>query len=85
MSIAAIYGDGLINLSGMTLTAAMISMAVFGAIAMYIAQACSACSNCVRPNHYWNAPSARQATPSCRVSRAGTGSGVSGSGLVQSP
>ncbi|RMN86341.1 Ethanolamine permease protein [Pseudomonas cannabina] len=36
IGIAAIYSDGLINLSGMTLTAAMITMAVFGAIVMYI-------------------------------------------------
>ncbi|MFW8120641.1 ethanolamine permease, partial [Klebsiella pneumoniae] len=34
--IAAIYSDGLINLQGMTLTAAMITMAVFGAIVMYL-------------------------------------------------
>ena len=36
VGIAAIYSDGLINLGGMTLTAAMITMAVFGAIVMYI-------------------------------------------------
>ena len=36
IGIAAIYSDGLINLQGMTLTAAMITMAVFGAIVMYI-------------------------------------------------
>ena len=36
IGIAAIYSDGLINLGGMTLTAAMITMAVFGAIVMYI-------------------------------------------------
>ncbi|WP_455921574.1 ethanolamine permease [Pseudomonas putida] len=36
VGIAAIYSDGLINLSGMSLTAAMITMAVFGAIVMYI-------------------------------------------------
>lgn len=36
VGIAAIYSDGLINLQGMTLTAAMITMAVFGAIVMYI-------------------------------------------------
>ncbi|MFM2485979.1 ethanolamine permease [Celerinatantimonas yamalensis] len=33
---AAIFSDGLINLQGMGLTAAMITMAVFGAIVMYI-------------------------------------------------
>ena len=36
LGIAAIYSDGIINLQGMTLTAAMITMAVFGAIVMYI-------------------------------------------------
>ena len=36
IGIAAIYSDGLINLQGMTLTAAMITMAVFGAIVMYL-------------------------------------------------
>ena len=36
LGIAAIYSDGVINLQGMTLTAAMITMAVFGAIVMYI-------------------------------------------------
>ena len=36
IGIAAIYSDGLINLQGMGLTAAMITMAVFGAIVMYI-------------------------------------------------
>jgi ethanolamine permease len=36
VGIAAIYSDGLINLQGMSLTAAMITMAVFGAIVMYI-------------------------------------------------
>lgn len=36
IGIAAIYSDGLINLQGMSLTAAMITMAVFGAIVMYI-------------------------------------------------
>ncbi|WP_416423062.1 ethanolamine permease [Pseudomonas sp. App30] len=36
VGIAAIYSDGLINLGGMSLTAAMITMAVFGAIVMYI-------------------------------------------------
>ncbi len=36
VGIAAIYSDGLINLQGMTLTAAMITMSVFGAIVMYI-------------------------------------------------
>ncbi|WP_263142786.1 ethanolamine permease [Pseudomonas sp. RIT-PI-AD] len=36
IGIAAIYSDGLINLGGMSLTAAMITMAVFGAIVMYI-------------------------------------------------
>lgn len=36
IGIAAIYSDGLINLGGMTLTAAMITMAVFGATVMYI-------------------------------------------------
>jgi ethanolamine permease len=33
---AAIFSDGWINLQGMSLTAAMITMAVFGAIVMYI-------------------------------------------------
>ena len=36
VGIAAIFSDGLVNLQGMTLTAAMITMAVFGAIVMYI-------------------------------------------------
>lgn len=36
IGIAAILSDGLINLQGMTLTAAMITMSVFGAIVMYI-------------------------------------------------
>ncbi len=36
VGIAAIYSDGLVNLGGMSLTAAMITMAVFGAIVMYI-------------------------------------------------
>ena len=36
VGIAAIYSDGLIILQGMTLTAAMITMSVFGAIVMYI-------------------------------------------------
>jgi ethanolamine permease len=36
VGIAAIYSDGLINLGGMSLTAAMITMSVFGAIVMYI-------------------------------------------------
>lgn len=36
IGIAAIFSDSWINLQGMTLTAAMITMAVFGAIVMYI-------------------------------------------------
>lgn len=36
VGIAAIFSDGLVNLQGLTLTAAMITMAVFGAIVMYI-------------------------------------------------
>ena len=36
VGVAAIYSDGLVNLGGMSLTAAMITMAVFGAIVMYI-------------------------------------------------
>ncbi|MCP1437935.1 ethanolamine permease [Erwinia persicina] len=36
IGIAAIFSDGWINLQGMTLTAAMITMAVFGAIVMYL-------------------------------------------------
>ena len=36
VGIGAIFSDGLINLQGMSLTAAMITMSVFGAIAMYI-------------------------------------------------
>ncbi|SIQ19720.1 ethanolamine:proton symporter, EAT family [Aquipseudomonas alcaligenes] len=36
IGIAAIYSDGLIALQGMSLTAAMITMSVFGAIVMYI-------------------------------------------------
>ncbi|HSC82661.1 MAG TPA: ethanolamine permease [Pseudomonas sp.] len=36
IGIAAIYSDGLIALQGMGLTAAMITMSVFGAIVMYI-------------------------------------------------
>ncbi|WP_416423598.1 ethanolamine permease [Pseudomonas sp. App30] len=36
IGIAAIFSDGLVNLQGMSLTAAMITMSVFGAIVMYI-------------------------------------------------
>lgn len=36
IGIAAIFSDGLINIQGMSLTAAMITMSVFGAIVMYI-------------------------------------------------
>ena len=36
VGIAAIYSDSLINLGGMSLTAAMITMSVFGALVMYI-------------------------------------------------
>src|SRR5207253_2981719 len=36
IGIAAIYSDGLINLGGMTLTAAVSTIAEFGAIVMYI-------------------------------------------------
>ncbi|MBD8595538.1 ethanolamine permease [Pseudomonas sp. CFBP 8758] len=36
VGIAAIFSDGLVNLQGLSLTAAMITMAVFGAIVMYI-------------------------------------------------
>lgn len=36
IGIAAIFSDSWINLQGMTLTSAMITMAVFGAIVMYI-------------------------------------------------
>ncbi|MGE9764479.1 ethanolamine permease [Pseudomonas sp. PDM20] len=36
VGIAAIYSDGLIALQGMSLTAAMITMSVFGAIVVYI-------------------------------------------------
>ncbi|WP_038179705.1 ethanolamine permease [Vibrio rhizosphaerae] len=36
IGIIAIFSDGIINLQGMSLTAAMITMAVFGAIVMYI-------------------------------------------------
>lgn len=36
IGIAAVFSDGVINLQGMSLTAAMITMAVFGAIVMYI-------------------------------------------------
>jgi ethanolamine permease len=36
IGILAILSDGLVNLQGMTLTAAMITMSVFGAIVMYI-------------------------------------------------
>ena len=36
VGIVAILSDGVINLQGMTLTAAMITMSVFGAIVMYI-------------------------------------------------
>nr|WP_269450956.1 ethanolamine permease [Stenotrophomonas sp. MMGLT7] len=36
IGIAAIYSDGLVDLQGMSLTAAMITMSVFGAIVMYI-------------------------------------------------
>ncbi|VXC77534.1 Ethanolamine permease [Pseudomonas sp. 8Z] len=36
VGIAAVFSDGVINLQGMSLTAAMITMAVFGAIVMYI-------------------------------------------------
>jgi ethanolamine permease len=36
VGIAAIFSDGVVNLQGMSLTAAMITMSVFGAIVMYI-------------------------------------------------
>ena len=36
VGIAAIFSDGVISLQGLTLTAAMITMSVFGAIVMYI-------------------------------------------------
>ena len=36
VGIAAIFSDGLINLQGMSLTAAMITMSVFGAIVLYV-------------------------------------------------
>jgi ethanolamine permease len=36
IGIAAIYSDGLVSLQGMSLTAAMITMSVFGAVVMYI-------------------------------------------------
>ncbi|MDD3650447.1 ethanolamine permease [Immundisolibacter sp.] len=36
IGIAAIYSDGVVKLQGMSLTAAMITMSVFGAIVMYI-------------------------------------------------
>jgi ethanolamine permease len=36
IGIAAIYSDGLVKLQGMSLTAAMITMSVFGAIVMYL-------------------------------------------------
>jgi len=36
VGIAAIYSDGVVTLQGMSLTAAMITMSVFGAIVMYI-------------------------------------------------
>ncbi len=36
IGIASIFSDGLVNLQGMSLTAAMITMSVFGAIVMYI-------------------------------------------------
>ncbi|CAM3717604.1 putative amino acid permease YhdG [Vibrio aerogenes CECT 7868] len=36
IGIIAIFSDGIINLQGMSLTAAMITMAVFGAIVMYM-------------------------------------------------
>lgn len=36
IGIIAIFSDGVINLQGMSLTAAMITMAVFGAIIMYL-------------------------------------------------
>ena len=36
VGIAAVLCDGVVNLQGMTLTAAMITMSVFGAIVMYI-------------------------------------------------
>ncbi|PVZ19519.1 MULTISPECIES: ethanolamine permease [unclassified Pseudomonas] len=36
VGIAAVLSDGAVNLQGMTLTAAMITMSVFGAIVMYI-------------------------------------------------
>ncbi|EIK94580.1 protein Eat [Pseudomonas sp. M47T1] len=36
VGVAAIFSDGLVNLQGMSLTAAMITMSVFGAIVMYI-------------------------------------------------
>jgi len=36
VGVAAIYSDGLVQVQGMSLTAAMITMSVFGAIVMYI-------------------------------------------------
>jgi ethanolamine permease len=36
IGVAAIYSDGLVSLQGMSLTAAMITMSVFGAVVMYI-------------------------------------------------
>ncbi|AER56309.1 ethanolamin permease [Pseudoxanthomonas spadix BD-a59] len=36
IGVAAIYSDGLISVQGMSLTAAMITMSVFGAVVMYI-------------------------------------------------
>lgn len=36
IGVAAIYSDGLVSVQGMSLTAAMITMSVFGAVVMYI-------------------------------------------------
>ncbi len=54
--IIAIFSDGWINLQDMSLTAAMITMAVFGAIMMYIISILSL----FRLRHQsWSAPSTR--------------------------
>ena len=83
VGIAAIYSDGLINLGGMTLTAAMITMAVFGAIVMYIMSMLSLFKlRKDRTTTGTHLP--RAGLPHRAGYRAGTGGGVPGSdGLVQ--
>jgi ethanolamine permease len=84
VGILAILSDGLVNLQGMTLTAAMITMSVFGAIVMYIVSMLSLFKlRRSEPNleRSFRAPG----LPDRAGHRAGAGGGLSGGdGLVQS-